>query len=249
MEKKYELTEETLEVDGHILHRIMALRDFGEIKKGSLGGWIENEDNLTHCSNCWVYDNAAVCGNARIDGNAKVFGNARIDGNAKVFGNARICDNALVCDNAKISGSATVFRNAKIGGDAEVFGCAQVLGNTKVYNSARVYGGVIVCDKARVFGDVQACGSVKICGNAIIKGNAVIKDKFDYIVFKDWWSRRFFTWTRSNNMWSAGCFYSTGEELIKKAYDDSDEKGRDYENVVKYVELINKNYKNEKVHY
>lgn len=50
-------------------------------------------------------------------------------------------------------------------------------------------------------------------------------------------------------MWSVGCFYGTGEELIKKAYADSEEEGRDYENIVKYVELINKNYKNEKVHY
>ena len=41
--KKYELTEETLEWKGHILHRIKALRDFGNIKAGQLGGWIEKE--------------------------------------------------------------------------------------------------------------------------------------------------------------------------------------------------------------
>lgn len=37
--KKYKLTEETLEIDGHTLHRIVALRDFGEVKKGDLGGF------------------------------------------------------------------------------------------------------------------------------------------------------------------------------------------------------------------
>lgn len=46
MEKKYELTEDTLEIDGHILHRIKALKDFGDVKKGDLGGFVEKESNL-----------------------------------------------------------------------------------------------------------------------------------------------------------------------------------------------------------
>ena len=39
-------------------------------------------------------------------------------------------------------------------------------------------------------------------------------------------------------MWSVGCFYGTGEELIKKAYKDSELSGREYERVVRYVESI-----------
>ena len=39
-------------------------------------------------------------------------------------------------------------------------------------------------------------------------------------------------------MWTVGCFYGTGEELIKKAYADNAENGREYERVVKYVESI-----------
>lgn len=137
MEKKYELTDEILEVGGRVLHRINALRNFGNIKQGEIGGWIENEDNLSHCGDCWVYGNA------------------------------------------------------------------KVLGNAEVY------------------------------------GNAEVEKKSDYIVFKNWWSSgRYFTWTRSNDKWRVGCFYGTGEELIKKAYNDSEEKGREYERVVKYVESI-----------
>lgn len=30
-------------------------------------------------------------------------------------------------------------------------------------------------------------------------------------------------------MWKVGCFYGTGEELIKKAYKDSEKIGREYE--------------------
>ena len=80
-----------------------------------------------------------------------------------------------------------------------------------------------------------------VCDNAMVCDNIKIKNNFDYIVFKNWWSSgRYFTWTRSNDMWKVGCFYGTGEELIKKAYKDSELSGRQYERIVKYVEEIKK---------
>ena len=44
--KKYKLTNSTISVDGRVLHRIVALKDFDtvygyEVHKGDLGGWIE----------------------------------------------------------------------------------------------------------------------------------------------------------------------------------------------------------------
>ena len=160
--KKYELTSETKVINGVKLHRIKALNSFGNIKKGELGGWIENEKNLSQDGNAWVCENATVRGNATVDG------------------------------NARISGNAWVYYNAKVGGNAEV------------------------------------------------SGNA------DFIVFKNWWSSgRYFTWTRSNNKWKVGCFYGSGEELIAKAYKDSEKSGREYERVVRYVESILKEEDNE----
>ena len=54
MSKKYELTEEVMEYEGVILHRIKALKDFGDVKKGDLGGWIKSEENLSQEGLCWV---------------------------------------------------------------------------------------------------------------------------------------------------------------------------------------------------
>lgn len=45
--KKYKLTDETKWLYGRTLHRIVALRDFGNVRKGDIGGWIEKEDNLS----------------------------------------------------------------------------------------------------------------------------------------------------------------------------------------------------------
>lgn len=62
--KKYILTEETKEVRGVTLHRIKTLRDFDGINAGTLGGWIEREENLSHEGDAFVWDNAEVWGDA-----------------------------------------------------------------------------------------------------------------------------------------------------------------------------------------
>lgn len=78
MEKKYELGKEKC-FGGAKLRRVVALRDFGDVKKGDIGGWIESEHNLSHNGNCWVDDDARVSGNARVFGNALVSGKAKIE--------------------------------------------------------------------------------------------------------------------------------------------------------------------------
>ncbi|MET3590518.1 hypothetical protein ABID23_001634 [Bartonella silvatica] len=78
MEKKYELTDETIECDGKTLHRIKALRDFRHIKKNDLGGFIEHESNLSHEGDCWVSGNAKVYGKAKVCGFAEISGNTVI---------------------------------------------------------------------------------------------------------------------------------------------------------------------------
>ena len=78
MEKKYEFTTE--EKNG--LKRIKAIRSFGNVLAGELGGFIEKNENLSHSGNAWVSDNASVFGDA------SVFGNAWVSDNASVFGNA-----------------------------------------------------------------------------------------------------------------------------------------------------------------
>lgn len=58
--KKYEFTGETKIVAGVTLKRIRALIGFGDVVKGEVGGFIEDEKNLSHNGNAWVADNARV---------------------------------------------------------------------------------------------------------------------------------------------------------------------------------------------
>ena len=76
--KKFELTSDFKMYLGMKLFRIKALVDFGNVKAGDLGGYIEKEKNLSHNGNAWVYGDAWVFDNARVCGNARVSGNADI---------------------------------------------------------------------------------------------------------------------------------------------------------------------------
>ncbi|WP_205123808.1 hypothetical protein [Bacteroides stercoris] len=73
MNKKFELLlDDTIEVFGRKLFRIKAKINFGSVKVGEIGGYIEKEENLSEHGDAWV------CGDARVYGNALVYGNARV---------------------------------------------------------------------------------------------------------------------------------------------------------------------------
>lgn len=124
--KKFELTDETLEIDNMKLYRIISVCNFGNVKKGELGGWIEKEENLSHKGFCWIGDDAIVCGNACVLDNAQVF------------------ENAYISDDAQIFEDAQVYGNAKISDDAQIFENAQVCGNAMIGDFSRVYGDMCI---------------------------------------------------------------------------------------------------------
>lgn len=238
--KKYELTDITKTLrDGTVLHRIRALRDFvlvddgAQIRKGDLGGWIEREDNLSQRNASWVFCEARVYGDATVRENAKVYNRASVYGKACVEGCASIYDHARVYASARIYGKASVYGNAEVFGAANVGDLALIHDNAKVYDDAQVYGDAIVCEDARI------CGDAFVNCNAEVCGDAEVRSWRDYAVFKNTWSSsRWFTYTRSNRKWCVGCFFGTGEELIAKAYKDSDLSGRCYEAIVRAQEAI-----------
>ena len=250
-DKKYILTDETFEFNGHILHRIKAIKDFGTVKKGELGGWIETEANLSQKDDCWVrneakvyenakvYHDALVCNDALIHGHARIYGDARINDYAEVFESAEIYAHADVYHSAKVYGDAKVAGYANVGFSVKIYGYAEISGNVRIGGNAEVYEGATLCDNVAVYGNARISGCVVISGRAEIGGDVEIRLDKDYAVYKNSWSSgRYFTWTRSNNMWKVGCFYGTGEELIKKAYKDSEKSGKSYEIIVKTQEAL-----------
>lgn len=200
--RKYEFTGEQMEYEGAFgtitLNRIRALRDIEgdieqgipEIKAGELGGWIEEERNLSHEGKSWVADEAKVfevsyvLDNARVEDEAVVY-NSTVTKNAKIFENARV-DDSFISANAKVHGHSKVIANSHVSDDAEVkdgaeisFG-AQVYGHTKICQGAqvqwnsKVYGDVVIDEGAVVKGESEIYGNAKVSGDAIVTGKSEI---------------------------------------------------------------------------
>ena len=73
MAKNWKIRKDlSIEVYGHTLFRIECTQDFKEIKAGTLGGYIEKEENLD--GDAWVYGDALVYGDAWVYGDARVYG-------------------------------------------------------------------------------------------------------------------------------------------------------------------------------
>lgn len=105
MIKKFELSPEVEVKFGIHFHRIIALKSFGNVKKGDIGGLIEKERNLSQFpGNAWIYDNARVSENAKIFENAWVYDGARIYGNAQIYGGTEVYGQTRISKTPKNRG-------------------------------------------------------------------------------------------------------------------------------------------------
>ena len=209
--KKFELTSEFItNIFGTKLFRIKALCEFGNVKAGELGGFLEKEENLSNDGDAWVYGNASVSGDAWVYGNASVSGDARVSGDAWVSGNARVSGNASVSGDARVSGNARVYGDAEVSGDASVSG------------------------DARVYGDAEVSGNARVSGNAEVSGDAWVYGNTDYATAKGFGSEyrntTFFRGKDGDIKVVCGCFYGNLEEFrtkVKETHKDT-KKAKEY---------------------
>ena len=134
---KYKLTNEFIEFKGEKLFRIIALRNFSNVKTGELGGFIKDESNLNQKDYSWVHDNSIVCGNSIVCEDS-IVENSTVE-NSKIenstIENSKI-ENSIV-DNSKIENS-TVYKYS-------VVEKSTVRGNSTVENST-VRGNSLIVD-------------------------------------------------------------------------------------------------------
>jgi carbonic anhydrase/acetyltransferase-like protein (isoleucine patch superfamily) len=207
------VSEDTRTIGTQTLYRIKALRAFGNVEEGELGGYISSESNLSHEGLCWVY------GDAQVHGNARVYGDALVCGNARVHGDALVCGNAQVCGNARVHGDALVCGNAQVYGNAWVYGDAQVHGNARVYGDAWVYG------NARVSGDANIENN-----QTIMWFSKVGSEKGTLTAFQG---------QHKNILVTRGCFFGTLEDFEKavKEKHGSSKCGQEYSLLIEVIRL------------
>ena len=158
--------------------KIMACKNFGNVKKGDFGGFIQSEENLSHEGNCWVSQNAGVASKAKVYEDALVGNNAKIYGQAQVYGRAMIFENAKVGDEAQVYGRAIISGNAAVVYEAHVTDSAICMNNAFISGNAKVCGYACVRDNAIIYDNVTISHKAIVSDDAEIHGNA----KIDYNV-------------------------------------------------------------------
>ena len=99
------------EVEGGML-RIIAVKDFANVKAGDRGGRIEKDANLSQDGDAWVSGDARVFGDARVSGDAQVSGNAWVSG-----------DNYITISNIGSRKTTTVITSDKDRNVLIITGC------------------------------------------------------------------------------------------------------------------------------
>ncbi|MEE7531999.1 MULTISPECIES: YdcK family protein [Klebsiella] len=108
------------------LRQIVALRDFSDVKVGDEGGWLDDEEALSHSGGCWIYDaNSAVFDGSRIEGNARLTGECVIGHGVIISDNARL-DSVHISHYARVSDNVTI-ESSRIRGCCHLADDARIL--------------------------------------------------------------------------------------------------------------------------
>lgn len=170
--KKFELTDDTLHLwNGVVVRRVRALRAFGTVKAGTVGGYVEKESNLSQDGLCWVAENGVVYEDGFVAEDGVVGGCAYVSGRAKVRGQSRVDGAARVKDDTDIYGLAVVSEGAYLIEEAKVGG------NSRIRQKAVLRGQVVVEGvDVVVSGNPILGGTARVVGNVSINGPVTLRD-------------------------------------------------------------------------
>ena len=100
--------------------RLVATKEFwcGDyfVKRGSKGGLVDSQDNLSQDGSCWITKDACVYGNARIKGDALITDRAIVCADAIVRGKSIISDDCQVCGKSIVDGDSVVAGSIELVG-------------------------------------------------------------------------------------------------------------------------------------
>ena len=188
IEKKYELLKDDTKeirfkraenIEKVTVYRIKALRSFGDVTEGDLGGYVESEENLSHEGDCWIYDESAVMSKSRIYENAKLYGDSRFSDYSVAYGNCEL-QNVIAQLASKIYGNIKVVNSYTRIINSDIYGDITIMGNNYI-TFCNINGDFRLEDIA-IYGEDNDRAEIHThLRNINIAGNAKINSASDYI--------------------------------------------------------------------
>ena len=136
--KKFELSNITMEYKGRTLYRIKATKDFSDVKKGDLGGWVQYEENLSQQGICWIYDDAKCMDNSR------------------VTEDSIMRDFAEMYDCSKIHDCSQMFDHSEMHYCSEMHDYSQMHNYSQMHDFSEMHGNSMLKDKEKLYGKLYS---------------------------------------------------------------------------------------------
>lgn len=226
--------------------RLEALNDFVIegiiVKKGEKSGLISKSATIGQYS--WVTADSVVGDNCIIGEHTLIAKDSSVTDSSAVPSHAVIEESSITHSTIRSARNFNTLSIHRSGMEGTVALCNSLeIRNSSIRQCYITSGDVLISH-----GELRSTTISPITSTYLKIEHAQLYDTFvgsetDFMVFKNWWSsKRWFTYSRYTNLWKVGCFYGTGQELIKKAYKDSPISGREYERIVNMVDESRKDF-------
>lgn len=181
--RKYSITDITRELaDGRLLYRIVALCDFGPIRKGDLGGFVEHSGNLSQRGLCWIGGNAAALEDSKVTCDALLTDHAIIRDGVYVTGESHVGESVELVEHVFVAGHAVLLGSTFVAGSVSILdharlSCQAHMSRSKKTVHPNVGDYARISDHACLEGRISIMDESEINGFAIVRGNVRMRER------------------------------------------------------------------------
>ena len=159
MNKKFELSNITMEYKGRTLYRIKATKDFSDVNKGDLGGWVQYEENLSQQGNCWLYDDSKCMDESRVTDNSimrdftEMYNCSKMHDYSKMYDYSKMHNYSKMYSDSIIYDYSKMYDHARMFADSAMFGASEMHDYSEMHGSSRMHGSMLK-DKEKLHGEL-----------------------------------------------------------------------------------------------
>ena len=173
--RKYEMTNITMEFEERTLYRIRALKNFRNVKAGDLGGWVSGKHNLSQEGDCWIYDEAKCMDNARMYHNSVMYNNAVMCDFSEMHGCSEMHNYSAMLDNSRMYNCSAMYDNSRMYNDSKMYNNSRMFDNSAMYNNAVMLDNSKMFENSRMYRDSRLKNKEKLCGKLVTKVDRFIE--------------------------------------------------------------------------
>ena len=173
--RKYEMTNITMEFEERTLYRVRALKNFRNVKAGDLGGWVSGKHNLSQEGDCWIYDEAKCMDNARMYHNSAMYNNAVMCDFSEMHGCSEMHNYSAMLDNSRMYNCSAMYDNSRMYNDSKMYNNSRMFDNSAMHNNTVMLDNSKMFENSRMYRDSRLKNKESLYGKLVTKVDRFIE--------------------------------------------------------------------------